>query len=414
MRLLGVAARAAYSHWRNAQKLVRGHPLAEPSFASMTLDDDDVASARASLGDPASWGDDGVVGRYEGTFARWNGSRHAFAFLSGRAALGACLHALDLRAGDEVLVPGFTCVVVANAVRFAGLVPVFADIELETYGLDAERLERHVGPRTRAVLLHHLFGLVSRDYEAILEIARRRSLRTIEDCAHAAGASLHGRKVGTRADLAFFSSEQSKILNTIQGGVAVTDDDTLAARLRAVHAAAPLPDAPAIARQLRTVVLAHAQCKHPGRWWRGDLAELRWGASRIETTTPEEIAGRRPAHHGQRMPAPIAALGLVQLAKVDRYNERRRVAAARWDAWCDASGYARPRVVAGSMPVFLRYPVLVEPERKRDLAWARRSLGFTPGVWFVSHLHPAPVTVPACPNADTAVARCINLPTLLQ
>ena len=407
-----MAARAAHAQWRNAQKLAHGHPLAEPSLASMTLDEDDVAAARAALRARAAWGDLSVVARYEEAFARWNGSGHAFAFLSGRAALSACLHALDLRAGDEVVLPGFTCVVVANAVRFAGLAPVYADIELETFGLDAAAVERAIGPRTRAIVLHHLFGLVSRDYEALLALARRHGLRVIEDCAHATGAEHEGRRVGTRGDLAFYSTEQSKVLNTIQGGVAVADDPRLAERLRAARDAAPLPDADTVERQLRTVLLAHAQCKDPARWWRGDLAELRWGRYRDDSTTAEEIAGRRPAHYGRRMPAPIAALGLVQLAKVDAYNARRRAAAARWDAWCDAQGYARPRVAAGSRPVFLRYPVLVEPERKRDLSWARRTLGLTPGVWFVSHLHPAPGAVPGCPNADAAVARCINLPTL--
>jgi dTDP-4-amino-4,6-dideoxygalactose transaminase len=112
------------------------------------------------------------------------------------------------------------------------------------------------------------------------------------------------------------------------------------------------------------------------------------------------------------MPAPIAALGLNQFRKIDRYNAQRRDTARRWDNWCNDRGYQKPRVLEGSVPVFLRYPVLVEPERKRDRAWAVRELGLEAGVWFVSHLHPSKRRVEGCPNADQAVARCINFPCL--
>jgi perosamine synthetase len=84
----------------------------------------------------------------------------------------------------------------------------------------------------------------------------------------------------------------------------------------------------------------------------------------------------------------------------------------RWEAWCDAAGFAKARVVDGSTPIVLRYPVLVIPEMKRDLRWAYRSLGVVPGTWFVTHLHPAPGAIDGVPNATRAVAECINFPTL--
>jgi perosamine synthetase len=131
------------------------------------------------------------------------------------------------------------------------------------------------------------------------------------------------------------------------------------------------------------------------------------------STTPEEEAGIRPETYGRRMPSPIAALGLNQLRKIDAFNAERRATAKRWDDWCNRRGYARPVVVADSQPVFLRYPVLVGPERKRDTSWARAELGVGVGVWFVSHLHPAKGRVEGCPNADRAVAECVNIPCLL-
>jgi len=113
------------------------------------------------------------------------------------------------------------------------------------------------------------------------------------------------------------------------------------------------------------------------------------------------------------MPGAIAALGLNQLRKVDRYNERRRQSIRRWDDWCADHGYAKPLVVPDSVPVFLRYPVLVEPEKKHKTAWAARNLGVQLGVWFVSHIHPVATRVEGCPNADIAVRQCVNFPTLL-
>jgi dTDP-4-amino-4,6-dideoxygalactose transaminase len=114
------------------------------------------------------------------------------------------------------------------------------------------------------------------------------------------------------------------------------------------------------------------------------------------------------------MPAPLAAIGLNQLKKIDRYNELRRKTAVRWDAWCDRNSYQQPLVISESEPVFLRYPVMVEPEKKKDRSWAIEELGVEPGVWFVSNIHPAPLTVKDCPNADSAVSQCINFPCLID
>ena len=113
------------------------------------------------------------------------------------------------------------------------------------------------------------------------------------------------------------------------------------------------------------------------------------------------------------MPAPISALALNQLKKIDRYNEQRRQTAKRWDRWSEENGYKRPLVLAKSTPVYLRYPILVEPEKKLDMYWATEELGVIIGNWFISHLHPAARRVEGCPNADKAVSSCINFPTLI-
>jgi len=377
----------------------------------MTVDRDDVELARDWLKKRDRWGEDGLVKEYEAAFASWNGSRRAFAFMSGRVALRACLEALGIGAADEVLLPGYTCVAVPDAIQDAGAVPVYGDIELETYGLDAAKAEARVGPHTRALLIQHLYGLVCRDYEATLDLAERHGLSVIEDCAHATGACYRGRKVGTRGDVGFFSSEQSKVFSTVRGGVAVTDDGSLAERLAAYSESAPRPDADWIDRQLKTQIFNYHRFKHRQRRWRGRLVGMRYGDALLPSGDDEV---QRFGAEGSRMAAPIAALGLNQLGKLDRYNDRRRASAERWTQWCEEAGYDPPVVVPESTPVFLRFPVLVEPERKRDTSWAVRRLGVRPGVWFLTHVHPRPERVEGCPTAGQAVERCINLPCLLD
>jgi dTDP-4-amino-4,6-dideoxygalactose transaminase len=299
-----------------------------------------------------------------------------------------------------------------NALEFAGVEVVFADIELDTYGLQTESVERLLTERTRAILIQHSYGLVSKNYADLLALARHRGLRVIEDCAHSTGAQYRGRKVGTYGDVAFYSCEQSKVLTTVQGGLAVTDDPALSIRIRQYRDRAPQLPPDMIRALLLNIPLTYYQEKHPQRWWMGDVAGILYGHHRLTSTTPEEESGVRPVHYGCRMAAPVAAIGLNQLRKLDAYNRRRRSGAERWRAWCEATGYAPPQVIPDSVPTFLRYPVLVQAERKRDTSWAVEQLGIEPGRWYMTHTHPVRRTVLGCRNADRAVRECINLPCL--
>jgi perosamine synthetase len=402
-------ARSQAAALRNA---ARGWPLIYTGTTAMTLDADDLDLAAKLLGDRQGWTSAAPVDAFEREFAAWNGSRSASAFASGRIALAAAIAALGLRAGDHVVMPGYSCVVVANALRNAGVQPIFADIELETYGLDKDALQRSITERTKAILIQHLYGFVSRDLDAILEIAHARGIAVIEDCAQSAGATYHGRKVGNFGDVAVFSCDPSKPFTCIEGGIAVTSDERLAARLGAIRRAAATHDERTIENRLRNVALNFAINKDPQRWWKADLIWMRHGDEYHYGIPEAEVCGAAPLDAGFRMSSPIAGLAANQLRKLDHYNARRRANAGRWDAWCDERGFARPLTLPGSTPIVLRYPVLVTPDMKRELRWAYRGLGVVPGLWFVSHLHPAPEVIEGVPNATRAVAACINFPTL--
>jgi perosamine synthetase len=404
-RLVGGLERLARHQAQNLKRLVKGKPVRLVGHGSMTLDRDDIRLARHWLARPQDWDNVAPIRAFEDAFRDFNRSGHAVAFSAGRAALYACLDALDIGSDDEVILPGYTCVVVPNALTYRGIRPIYADIELDTYGLDAAQLPKLVTRRTRAILLHHLYGLVCRDYEAIVAFARQRSIHVIEDCAHSTGATFRGQPVGNLGDVAFFSSEQSKTFNTVMGGVAVCNDGALGERLRSAQSRAGFQP-PALTQQLlENVSLLYYSAKCPHRWLTADMVQLFHSGRRYQSTTHDEELGRKPTAYGAAMAPPIAALGLNQLAKLPSYNERRRATATDWNAWIDARGLKRPYVLPDSEPVFLRYPTLADPAQKENPVWAADELGVVLGVWFKTHVHPVARKVDNCPNATLAGVR---------
>ena len=168
----------------------------------------------------------------EREFADEVGARHAVAFSSGTTAQHAALAALGIGPGDQVIVPPLTFISTAYTVLIAGAVPVFADVCRDTIVIDPKDIRRKLTPQTKAIVPVHWFGHPA-DMEAIMSIASEHNLSVIEDCAHGPGIRLHGRQAGSFGQIACWSLQQTKILTAAgEGGLATTDDDALAARLR--------------------------------------------------------------------------------------------------------------------------------------------------------------------------------------
>jgi perosamine synthetase len=165
--------------------------------------------------------------RFESEFAAYCGAARGVATSSGTASLHLALAALSIGPGDEVLVSTLTNMATVFAVLYQGATPVPIDIEADTWNLDAALLERQVTPRTRAILVVHLFGHPV-DMDPILEVAGRHGLKVIEDCAEAHGALYRGRKVGCLGDVGCFSFYANKIITTGEGGMLTTSNHDLA------------------------------------------------------------------------------------------------------------------------------------------------------------------------------------------
>lgn len=164
--------------------------------------------------------------KFESEFAKYVGTKYALATSSCTGALQIALMSLDIGSGDEVIVPDETWVATANAVRYVGAIPVFADVELDTWNIDSRSIESLITPKTKAIVAVHMYGHPAR-MSQIMDVARKHNLKVVEDAAPAIGAEWEGRRCGSFGDFAAFSFQGAKLLVTGEGGMLVTNDDAL-------------------------------------------------------------------------------------------------------------------------------------------------------------------------------------------
>ncbi|MBE2887206.1 DegT/DnrJ/EryC1/StrS family aminotransferase [Geobacter anodireducens] len=174
------------------------------------------------------------VREFEARFAARVGRRHGIAVCNGTAALEAAVAALRIGPGDEVIMPAFTIISCAGAVVRAGAVPVLVDSDPATWNMDVCRIEERITPRTRAIMVVHIYGLPV-DMDPVLKLAEKHGLKVIEDAAEAHGLTYHDRPCGSFGDLSTFSFYPNKHVTTGEGGMIVTDDDMLAERCRSLR-----------------------------------------------------------------------------------------------------------------------------------------------------------------------------------
>jgi dTDP-4-amino-4,6-dideoxygalactose transaminase len=260
-------------------------PITAPVF-----DDKEMALVKQCL--DSGWVTQGpLVARFEKSFADRHQVSHALATTSCTAALHLATMALDLKPGDEVVVPAFTWVTSAHAAEYVGARAVFADIDLTTFNLDPAAFEAAITPRTRAVVAVHLFGKAA-PMDALLAIAKRHGLSVIEDAACGVGTTWNGALVGGLGDIACFSLHPRKVITTGEGGFVTTNRAELANRVKQLRnhgATGPVPGA--------------------------------------DPTRPYSMGTFNTIGFNLRLSDIQAAIGIAQMDKLDRLlAERRRIA----------------------------------------------------------------------------------------
>jgi perosamine synthetase len=257
------------------------------------LGEEEAAAAAAAVS--SGWVAQGPrVAEFEQAFAAAIGINHAVAVSSCTAALHLALIAAGIGPGDEVVVPSLSFIATANAPRYVGARPVFADVDPATLDLTPETVEPVLTDRTRAVILVDQAG-VPADLDAMRKLCEPRGIAIVEDAACAAGAEYRGRPVGAGADLAAFSFHPRKLLTTGEGGMIVTPDEDVAARLRRLR--------------------EHGM----------DVSATQRHASRQPVVEHYLETG-----YNYRMTDIQAAVGLVQLGKLPQMVARRRELASRY------------------------------------------------------------------------------------
>lgn len=335
------------------------------------------------------------VKAFEEAFAEYCGTKFGLAVTSATAGLALSMIACGVGPGDEVITTPLSWISTANAIAGCGARVVFADVDPDTLNLDPTEVARKITPRTKAILPVHLFGGCA-DMDELAALARPRGIRIVEDCAHAVGATYRGRKAGALGDVGVFSFHQQKNMVTLgEGGMVTTDERELYERMLSYRSLCCRTYDPK-GKYLPLDETAQPMGK---RYWMLDFDDV---------------------GYNYRMTDAQAAVGLVQLSKLDGFNRRRRELADEYRRrLSEIRGLKQPHVTPDTTHVFHAYCVLVEPEfslSKEDFMWELFTR-YQIKVW--SHYMPIHLTTAyrklghregECPRCEALFHQYVSLP----
>lgn len=222
---------------KKEQLAIHGGPKTIQKTFPWPIYDENEVNAVSAIVAGGKWGNPDCgdeVERFERAFADYCGSKYAVTCVNGSVSLRLALMACGVKPGDEVIVPPYTFITTASSVIECNCVPVFVDIDPETYNISPAAIEAAITPRTKAIVPVHFGGLAC-DMDAIMNIAQRHNLKVIEDAAHGHGAEYKGKKLGSIGHVGSFSFQSSKNLTSGEGGIVITDDDDLYAMMHSLR-----------------------------------------------------------------------------------------------------------------------------------------------------------------------------------
>ena len=342
---------------------------------------------------------------------------------SGRQALYDLLRMYGVGLGDEVIIQAFTCIAVPEPILWVGATPIYADLPAGKqalqgqYSIDPQEVLKKITPNTKAIIVQHTFGIPG-PIEEIIHIAKEKNIVVIEDCAHAFGAHLHGKPLGTIADAAFVSFGRDKCLSSIYGGASIIKSRQHMEKLRALHNVRKQPPLRWVMQQLLHPVLFSVVV--PFYFVSGIGKAMLVIFQRLgllsRAVAIEERKGRKPEHVAYQYPPALAQLLLVQLKKIDAMNVRRRTIASRYMKELANTGIELPELPEQSESVWLRFPVIVK--NQQQLLFMAREHKMLLGDWYDAVLVPRTsdrmefrYTDGSCPVAERVASNVINLPT---
>jgi dTDP-4-amino-4,6-dideoxygalactose transaminase len=366
----------------------------------------------------------------EEEFKKYLGIKYAISFNSGRSALMAILDALGIKKEDEILIQAFTCNSAVNPILNFGAKPVFVDVD-ETINLDPEDLDKKITHSTssgraskiKAVMIQHTFGWPAK-IDQILEICKKYNLYLIEDCAHSLGAKYEDRFCGTFGDASFFSFGRDKIISSVFGGMAVTNNDEIGEKIKNFKEKLGFPSNFWIFQQLLHPILTNYLVL-PAYGISSNLGRIILGSFHIlkilsKGVYKKEKEGEIPKYFPKKFPNALAILALNQFKKLERFNEHRREIANFYENELKNTKFISPLAKPWQdiTPTFMRYPTLTDFNSDEILKEARKEKIYLDDGWRKTPIVPPDTNVSkmnyifgSCPRAEKVAKTIVNLPT---
>lgn len=348
------------------------------------------------------------------------GASRAFAFWKGRVAMYAILRGLGVSERDEVILPGYTCVMDVNPIKYCGAKPVYVDIEPVTYNMDVTLLEEKITPRTKAIVAQHTYGYPC-EMDTILEIANRHGIPVVEDCCLSVGATYKGRLCGTMGVAAYWSFQWNKPFTTGVGGMVTTSDPSLSKKIQKLYEQELHPPGVKSALMLSLQRLVYWAVIFP-RTNAMITNFFRWLTKKglvVGSSSTEEFRPVMPEGFFTGMSAGQARAGLRQLKRLDKNIAHRREMRQVYDDLLKAARVDVTILPESMDPILVRYPVRVA-DKQRAIAESPGA-GVEIGTWFECPLHPIETPmelydykIGMCPVAEKACREVINLPTHMR
>lgn len=343
-----------------------------------------------------------------------------FLYWKGRVALYAILKSLDLKQGDEVIIPAFTCVVVPNAIIYAGLKPIYVDILPLTFNMDINLIEKKITSRTKVIICQNTFGLSS-DLEFITSLAKRYNLFTIEDCTHGFGGFYNGKPNGSYCDASFFSTQWNKPFSTGIGGFLVANNDSILDKLKILETNKIKPE---FFEKLLLNLLLVFRKYFINKYTQSFLVKVYRLLSRYNLTVGsnrgEELNSTTiPINYYKDISNVQIEEGINSLKNISRINELRKKNAFEYTKYLKSKNKNHVGENVFANHIFLKYPILVK-DRNAFFELAQKS-NINLGDWFLSPLHPVRerldqwgLIINEYPVASLIAEKIVNLPTEIQ
>ena len=342
-----------------------------------------------------------------------------YLYWKGRVALYALLKAMGVQKGDEIILPAFTCVVVANAIKYLEAVPVYVDIEEDTYNPSLLSIKEKITPRTKVIICQNTFGL-STDTDTIVELAKSYHIYTIEDCTHGFGGYYLGQPNGTYCDAAFFSTQWNKPYSTGIGGFAFIQNKQLKSEIDIINREL-LPATFVNNLSLRLLYFAKENVMNKRFYW--PLLSLyrffsKFNLVQGSSSGGELVGTEMPKNYFKQISETQINKGLQTIEYLPKTSEIRKKNAILYSEYLQKKGIKHVAMSLFDNHSFLLYPILVN-NRDVIMEMAKQErIGI--GDWFCSPLHPVKedltlwdLDISKYPIAKSVSERIINLPTAI-